>query len=106
MKSLIKHAYNLIPLKKEFFIALKKIWKPKASIYQHLHFKGIINVHVDAYKSFKMKHYGYQVENDIFWTGLTGEWEKHSIITWIKLAAHSEVILDIGANTGVYSLIS
>jgi FkbM family methyltransferase len=46
------------------------------------------------------------VENDIFWKGLTGRWEKRSIEIWMKLSEKAMVILDIGANTGVYSLIS
>jgi FkbM family methyltransferase len=53
-----------------------------------------------------MKHYGYQIENEIFWSGLISGWEKKSIHLWIELCKQSDIIFDIGANTGVYALIA
>lgn len=53
-----------------------------------------------------MRHYGFQLENQIFWKGLRNGWEKESIKLWIELCKHSNVIFDIGANTGVYALIA
>lgn len=106
MKKYLKTIYNYIPFKKGIFSVLKRVWKPTPSVYKHLHFKGVITVPVDSGSSFKMNHYGYQVENDIFWSGLTGEWEKVSLEIWIKLCKDANVVFDIGANTGVYSLIA
>lgn len=57
-------------------------------------------------KSFAIRHYGYQIENEIFWTGLTQGWEKESIKIWIKLCESANTIVDVGANTGLYSLIA
>lgn len=88
------------------FIVIRALCIPKAGIYKHLHFKGIIKVNVNKNQTFKMYHYGYQIENEIFWNGLTGGWEKVSLGLWIKLCANSDVIIDIGANTGIYSLIA
>ena len=53
-----------------------------------------------------MKHYGYHVENDIFWSGISGRWEKHSLDIWMRLCKPACVIFDIGANTGIYSLVA
>ena len=53
-----------------------------------------------------MRHYGFQLENEIFWSGLTNGWEKISTRLWIELSKNSKVIFDIGANTGIYSLVS
>jgi len=53
-----------------------------------------------------MRHYGYSLENDLFWTGIDGRREKRSMEVWMKLSQESKVILDIGANTGVFSLVS
>lgn len=106
MKKIIKNIYKIIPFKKEIFSAVKKIWKPEKSVYQHLHFNGTIKVDVNETKSFKIKHYGYQVENELFWAGIDGGFEKESIKLWIKLCSKANTIVDIGANTGVYSLIA
>ena len=106
MKAILKSLYNTVPFKKEIFSAVKTVWKPSESIYKHLHFKGVISVPLNESKSFKMNHYGFQLENDIFWTGLTEGWEKESIKVWMKLCEDAETILDIGANTGIYSLIA
>jgi FkbM family methyltransferase len=53
-----------------------------------------------------MKHYGFQLENEIFWRGLENGWEKVSVGIWIKLCRRASVVVDIGANTGIYSLIA
>ena len=53
-----------------------------------------------------MYHYGYTLENEIFWAGLENGWEKESIGLWKKLCAISTTIVDVGANTGIYALIA
>jgi len=57
-------------------------------------------------KYFYMYHYGYELENSIFWSGVSGDLEKMSLQLWIKLCKNAEIIFDIGANTGLYSLIA
>ncbi len=106
MKALLKKIYNLLPFKKELFSLLKFVWTPSETIYRHLHFKDVFTVKIDSAKKFKMKHYGFQLENAIFWSGLTEGWEKESIKLWIALCKDADVIVDIGANTGVYSLVA
>src|SRR5688572_12744065 len=105
MKRIFKLIYSSIPFKKEIFSFLKIFSLPER-IYRHLHFKGTIRLKIDDKSSFKMQHYGYQVENDLFWSGLTGGWEKTSLSLWIKLCETNHTIFDIGANTGIYSLIA
>jgi FkbM family methyltransferase len=41
----------------------------------------------------------------LYWRGIDG-WETETIKLYFRLAAQSRVILDIGANTGVYTLIA
>lgn len=106
MKSILKNIYSLLPFKKEIFTLLKSVWVPSESIYRHLYFKDVFTVNIGSTKKFKIKHYGFQLENAIFWSGLTEGWEKESIKLWIKLCETSDVIVDIGANTGVYSLVA
>jgi FkbM family methyltransferase len=106
VKKILKAVYGLIPFKCQIFSLLKTIYSPKESLFQHLHFKGDFMVELDKAKSFKLRHFGFQIENEIFWKGLNGGWEKVSIDLWKKLSADSDVIIDIGANTGVFALIS
>lgn len=106
MQKTIKSIYKKIPFKREFFSLCKKIWSPPESVYQHLYFNGIIKVKVNDVQSFKIMHYGYPIENDLFWKGLYGSWEKQSMKLWTDLSKNSNVIFDIGANTGVYSMVS
>lgn len=106
MKQLIKSAYKWIPFKKEIFSVIKKIWKPSERVFKHLHFKGIFSIPVKNNASFKMQHYGYQLENEIFWRGINGNWEKHSLEIWQKLSKNANMVFDIGANTGIYSLLT
>ncbi|HOJ25443.1 MAG TPA: FkbM family methyltransferase [Bacteroidales bacterium] len=104
VKSFFKRLYLLIPFKKQIFIIFKPFNLPH-SITKHLYFKSNFRVKIDKNHSFKMRHYGYQLENELFWYGKYG-WEPNSINLWIKLCKNSNVILDIGANTGIYSLIA
>ncbi len=106
MKKLLKTLYHWLPFKRELFIVWKMMGRPGESVYRHLHFVGIFKVDVGEGKAFKINHYGYQIENEIFWNGLTHGWEKESMRLWINLCEVSEVILDIGANTGIYSLVA
>jgi FkbM family methyltransferase len=105
MIRLLKSLYHILPFKQSLFSIIRKIWKPGESIYRHLHFKGIFTVDLGNKASFKMQHYGYTLENDIFWAGLSG-WEKETISLWTRLCSNANVILDIGANTGIFSLVA
>lgn len=106
MKSFLKSIYARLPLKKQFFTFLKSFWKPSPAVYQHLNFKGIFNVKINPECSFKIRSYGYRIENELFWEGLYGGWEKDSMKLWVQLCENSEVIIDIGANSGIYSLVA
>ncbi len=104
MKKALKKIYAILPFKKQLF-SLIKIFSPSQNIYKHLSFIGAFEVEV-AGKKFKTMHYGYELENEIFWKGLAGGWESECIIWWVKLCANADVILDIGASTGIYALIA
>jgi FkbM family methyltransferase len=106
VKELFKTVYDVIPLKKELYSFIKFFYSPPESIYKHLYFNGRFTVQVQPDKKFKVYHRGYMVENEIFWKGLEGGWEKKSIELWIKLCRDADIIFDIGANTGIYGLIA
>ncbi|MCE3278815.1 MAG: methyltransferase [Bacteroidetes bacterium] len=104
MKNLFKKIYDILPFKQRVFELLRHL-NLSETVYKHLHFKGIIKVPVNG-KSFLMEHHGYEIENSIFWAGITGNWEKVSMKLWIELCKDSKVIFDVGANTGIYSLVA
>jgi FkbM family methyltransferase len=107
LKKTFKEVYNLLPFKKQLFTIVKSIYPSiPQKVYRHLHFKDLISVKIDKEHSFKIRHYGFQIENDIFWKGIEKGFEKVSIGLWIKLCKHSDIIFDIGANTGIYALIA
>ncbi len=103
-RKIIKYIYSLIPLKKQLFLLIKLVYTPSQNIYQHLYFKGVFRVKMEDCE-FDMYHPGTLIENQLFWKGLDG-FEPNSLKIWGDLCKDSDVILDIGANTGVYSLIA
>lgn len=105
MKNFLKKLYHLIPFKLYLFNALKSLFNIPEGIYKHLSFKGIISVNIED-KKFKLYHFGYMIENEIFWVGIENAFEKISFNLWTQLSKKSDVIIDIGANTGVYSILS
>lgn len=105
-KRILRKLYRTIPFKRQLYPVLRSLFSPSKNLYQHLHFEGPIRVEVGPGTSFTMMHYGFEVENDIFWAGLFGGWEKTSLRLWNRLCATSNTILDVGANTGVYSLLA
>ena len=104
LKNFVKFFYSLIPFKKNLFLFIKVIHIPKQKIYQHLVFKGIFKAKVGG-SEFNIYHTGTLIENQLFWRGIEG-FEPNSLKIWLELCKISNVILDIGANTGVYSLIA
>lgn len=106
MKLILKKIYNLIPFKMELFKIIRFFWKPKENTYKHLHFKGVINVDIEKKDHFKIHHLGHHIENELFWSGIENGFEKLSISLWIKLSKKANVIFDIGAYSGLYSLTS
>jgi FkbM family methyltransferase len=106
MKKHLKKFYEWIPFKLQIYTLLRSVWIPPQWIYQHLHFTGIFTVEISKVRSFKIVHHGYQVENELFWRGLYGGWEGVSLTLWTHLCEDAQVVLDIGANTGVYALVA
>lgn len=106
MKQQLKNIYRKLPFKKTIFKLVRTFVRPNENVYRHLHFQGDFSVQIDDSHSFRMTHYGFELENSLFWVGLKKGWEKKSLSLWIELSKNADVIFDVGANTGVYSLIA
>ena len=105
VKGRVRALYQWVPAKQALFYLLR-IFPIPHSIYQHLHFRADISVNVGPGCSFRIRHYGYNDENELFWVGLDGSWEKVSLRLWRELARDADVIFDLGANTGIFSLLA
>jgi FkbM family methyltransferase len=105
MKKFFKFIYQKIPFKRELYSILKLILIPKPSVRKYLRFKSQFRIKVDANRSFYMYQNFYQKESEIFWNGISG-YENQSLTIWKILSEDAHVIFDIGANSGIYSLLS
>ncbi len=103
-KSILKKFYDLLPFKKQVFQIIK-LFNPEHELYKHLYFVDWIRVEIESSKSFLIRHYGFQVENELFWKGVLGH-EGVSMKQWIELSRNAKVVFDIGANTGIYGLVT
>lgn len=74
-------------------------------IYRHLHYRGPFSVQVRAGCSFRMYARAHALENGLYWEGMRGH-EPETLTAWASLAQMSRVILDVGANTGLFALIA
>lgn len=103
---LLTTIYSILPLKKQICLLIKKAGIPFNKFYKDIRFRGKFKTTIDD-KDFFLINYGYtMLENEIFWRGLVNGWEKVSFNLWANLSKNAEVIFDIGANTGIYSLIA
>ncbi|MDW7695821.1 FkbM family methyltransferase [Flammeovirgaceae bacterium SG7u.111] len=96
--------YKIIPFKKQVCSLLRKI-PFKENFYTDLKFRAPFQVKINE-QSFSLFHWESTIENEIFWHGLGNTWESETIFVWKKICPHVNIILDIGANTGVYSLMA
>ena len=108
MNTIVKRAYDLFPFKRQAFVLMKYFYHPPQALYQRLNFDGPFQVRILNGKFILQNYAGHDhfLENEIFWNGLSGGWERTSLALWSKLCSSAKTIFDIGANTGIYSLIA
>ena len=71
--------------------------------HRHVPYRGLVEVEVMQGRSFRIVARGGHIENSLYWEGTYGH-EAVSMRTWIELAGQSKIVLDIGANSGVFAL--
>ena len=84
--------------------ALRAVWVPPRRIYQHLYFRGTFDVEIPGHGRFELETLGGEAENELFWRGFAATWERRSLRIWCHLAKTANCIVDVGANSGIYSL--
>ena len=88
---------------------LKSLRLVPPSMQDYIFFKGRFTVKTISGNQFYLMNWGhptYELENKIFWSGLYSIDESTSIKVWEELSMVSSTIIDIGANTGIFTLVA
>ena len=105
LRSALRGVYAAIPGKAVLFEVLRRAAPVPERVYRHLHFEGVFRVRGPG-GGFLMQHRGNQLENEVFWSGLSGGWESETIAVWRDLAADARCVFDIGAHSGLFALVA
>lgn len=92
--------------RKKICEGIKKSRLPHDSFYKELKFDGKFKVKLAKNKAFYLIHYGGNLETEIFWKGAFTSWESDAGWLWMQLCECCDVIFDVGANKGIYSLVA
>lgn len=84
--------------------ALRSLGLMRSSgVYKHVPYRGIVVVDCGDGRSFRIESNGHSIENGLYWEGLFAH-EPETMRQWVERAGQARVVLDIGANSGVFAL--
>jgi FkbM family methyltransferase len=106
IRHFMERVYAQVPLKRPLFEVMRRTVRLPRRLTSHFHFQGAFTISIDRFHCFRLEHCGYMMENDLFWNGFGKGYEGTSLEVWRRLAPHAKVILDVGANTGIYALVA
>lgn len=75
------------------------------SMAKHLNYSGLVSFGVGD-RVIHMQSYNTPIEITVFWRGVFNGREGGELLVWYHLSQWADVVLDIGANTGIYALLS
>ncbi len=94
----------MLPAKRHLCLLIRKTGIPYQKFYRDLKFRGVFSFQALDHR-ISILHHGGTIENELFWNGLEN-WERDTVWLWCELVKNAHVVYDIGANTGVYSMIA
>jgi len=105
LRGIIKTIFRL-RIMKYVFLVTKMFYIPKSSYrIEYFKFEGKYKVRIN--NQFVHLYNKFYLENEIFWLGFENfNWEKKTRRIWSNLCEKSNVIFDIGANSGIFSVIA
>jgi FkbM family methyltransferase len=107
LKQIIRFIIYRFPLNKLLFNLVKKIYIPSDSLRDKLRFVGKFKASTNEGKEFYLYNNGFKMESEIFWLGFEKyNWEVQSRKIWKSLCQSSDIIFDIGANVGIFSILA
>jgi len=98
---------NAIPksIKLPFFSIIRDSRLPNNKFYRDLKVFGIFSVKTSI-NNFNIIGTGGPQDNSLFWKGISEAIEPETIWIWNKIAPLLNNVIDIGANIGIYSLLT
>lgn len=105
LRSSVRLLYGHIPGKRHLFRLLRAVYTPSPELYQHFWFAGLFSAEMFN-TTVIMTNRNSKLETQLFWGGVEGYEEGHSLRLWAQLCRGASTILDIGANTGLFSLVA
>ena len=106
----MKHLLKIIWFKiigNLFFPIVKIFYSPTVPISRYFRFIGKFTVRTSDEKKFYLYNNAFLLETNIFWIGIEKyDWENMTRKIWTELCKSSDTIFDIGANTGIFSVLA
>lgn len=87
--------------------ALRLVYRPVERHAGKLKFKGAFELKTTEGARFRLYNNAFVFETHLFWLGLQHySWERETRRIWNHLCPQSDVILDIGANSGIFAVLA
>lgn len=100
------NCWKLNPAKRLTRNIIQKFNIPIGRFYKDTRYRGNFSVKLND-KKFTLYNPGdTTIENEIFWKGIDHSWEPVSLNIWRELCRTNQTILDIGANSGIYTVLA
>jgi FkbM family methyltransferase len=110
LKAVSKNTARLVLYRivgRPFYSLIKRFYSPPASWRTRLRFIGKFKVRTKDGKSFYLYNAGFQLESNIYWSGLDNcNWEPMSRDIWTHLSTSASTIFDIGSNSGLFAVLA
>ena len=105
MRTAARAVYRHLPLKPLVYRGLRRVWRPRPGLAEHLYFEGAFDFEVRGAKVL-MSNHNTPHETSLFWHGIGGHPERVSLRYWETLCGMASAVMDVGANVGLYSLVA
>lgn len=104
LKDTARGVYRALPLLPLLKLA-RRVGRP--SFYRYLSIDGPFSTPLpDGGRLLLTARHDLYIEKELFWSGLGSEFEPATLRLWWELAETARVVVDAGANTGLFSLLA